>query len=360
MRKNKLSSIFFKALVSVLMVASLVGASIPLMPLSAYASTPLVIQVVTGYNGVSTLMNDGTVKVWGYNGSGQLGLGDLWSRLSPVTVPGLTGVKQLVPGYWNTFAMMNDGTVKAWGDNSYGEFGLGNTTSQSRPVTVPGLTGVKQLVAGYFDTFALMSEGTVKAWGKNDSGQLGIGNTIQQNSPVTMPGLTGVRQLVTGYFHTFAIMNDGTVKAWGRNNEGQLGLGYTAYMQNNPVTVPGLTGVQQLIAGGYHTVALMTDGTVKTWGNNSEGELGLGNTISRSTPVTVPGLTSVQQLVAGGSDTFTPPIRFPVLAPALAGLTPVPGFQAFPPAFAHPFPRPYRVCSKSPRWATGSRYIDRL
>ncbi len=261
------------------------------------------LQLVAGNNYSLVVMDDGSVKAWGYNGSGQLGLGNRDNQSKPVIIPDLLGVKKLVSGNNSIFALMNDGSVKAWGTNYYGQLGLGNTDDQNSPVEVPGLVGVKDIETGGSHSLALMDDGTVKAWGSNVSGQLGLGNTDNQLSPVDVPGLTGVKQLVAGDDFTLALMNDGSVKAWGYNYYGQLGIGNTAN-QPSPVQVPGLVGVNQLTAGGTHTLALMDDGRVKAWGYNYYGQLGIGNTETQNSPLLVPGLVDVKRLEAGNKYTL--------------------------------------------------------
>jgi len=252
------------------------------------------------------LMPDGTVKTWGSNFAGQLGDGTTTTRSTPVTVTGLGGeVRAIATGGNHTVALMADGTLKAWGANESGQLGDGTTSDYSNvPVTVTGLGGPVRAIAtaGSF-TLALMADGTVKAWGNNDYGQLGDGTIETRLTPVTVAGLGGaVRAIAAGTWHTVALMFDGTVKAWGRGDLGQIGNGMMAPTQPTPVTVTGLGGpVHAIAAGTWYTVALMADGTVKAWGLNSAGQLGDGTEEIRSTPVTVIGLGGEVQAIAAGS-----------------------------------------------------------
>ena len=144
-------------------------------------------------------------------------------------------------------------------------------------------------------------EGEVQAWGSNYSGQLGNGTTANSNTPVSVlsrlggPALTGVTQLVQGSQFSCALIKGGEVKCWGDNTYGQLGNN-TDNNSNTPVSVrnstdtANLTGVTALTAGGYHTCALLTDGSLKCWGYNAYGQLGNGTTANSNTPVTVTGL----------------------------------------------------------------------
>ncbi|MNU97887.1 Exochitinase 1 precursor [compost metagenome] len=93
------------------------------------------------------------------------------------------------------------------------------------------------------------------------------------------------------------------MKSWGSNSSGQLGTGDTTN-KTVPTAIPGLSGVKQLTSGYYHTLALMEDGTVKSWGSNSSGQLGTGDTTNRTAPTTIPGLSGVKQIEASWNNTL--------------------------------------------------------
>ncbi len=293
-------------------------------------------RIAAGGNHTLAVMANGTVKAWGSNAYGQLGLGNTATQFSPQMIPGLTGVvalaassnhslallgdgsvkewgggssaPQTIPGLagvvalaagTNHFLALNgDGMVRAWGDNSISQLGLGNTANQSTPQTIPSLTGVIALAVGDNRSFALIGDGSVKAWGSGFDGRLGLGNTANQSTPQTIPGLVGVVAIAAGPCHSFALLGDGSAAAWGSNSSGQLGLGNTA-PQYTPVSIPGLTGVLALAAGEFHSIAVRGDGSVKAWGYGNSGQLGLGATTTQPTPQTIPGLSGVSALLAG-------------------------------------------------------------
>ncbi len=106
-------------------------------------------------------------------------------------------------------------------------------------------------------------------------------------------GLSNVIAIAAGRSHCLALEGDGTVWAWATdfdgNLYGQLGNGTTTNSYT-PAKVTSLSGVIDIGAGGYHSLAKLSDGTLWTWGRNSSGQLGDGTTTDQSTPVQVEGL----------------------------------------------------------------------
>ncbi len=109
-------------------------------------------------------------------------------------------------------------------------------------------------------------------------------------------------QIAAGYYHTCALISDGTVRCWGDNNKGQLGDGSTQD-RHTLVEVVGITNAVQISAGWYHTCAVISDGHAKCWGYNYYGQLGDGSTTTRHTPVEVVGITTAKQVSARGAHT---------------------------------------------------------
>ncbi|MCL2828644.1 MAG: S-layer homology domain-containing protein [Oscillospiraceae bacterium] len=217
-------------------------------------------------------------------------------RTEPMIVAGLSVY---------TVALRNDGTVWAWGFNERGSLGDGTTTNRHTPVQVQNLDNVTTIAAGGSHNVALRSDGTVWAWGLNDRGQLGdgtIGWDIMRTTPVQVQNLGDVTAIAAGGAHTLALKSDGTVWAWGLNGGGQLGDGTTT-TSYTPVQVQNLDNVAAIAAGTDHTVALKNDGTVWAWGHNHFGQLGDGTTTNRRTPVQIQSLDNIADIAAGGRNT---------------------------------------------------------
>jgi alpha-tubulin suppressor-like RCC1 family protein len=105
-----------------------------------------------------------------------------------------------------------------------------------------------------------------------------------------------------GGAHVCALLNDGHVACWGDNSSGQLGDGtYTKHF--TATEVPGLTDAISISAGGSHTCAVTQTGHVKCWGNNYSGQLGNGTKQTGMVPTEIPGLTDVVAISAGSEHT---------------------------------------------------------
>ena len=260
-----------------------------------------VVGVAGGQRHSMALMPDGTIQAWGRNIEGQLGDGTTIGRQTPLQVSGLTGVVAvaMIPGGSHSIALKADGTVWTWGYNDSGQLGDNSTTAKSTPAQVSGLSGILSISGGARHSMALKSDGTVWAWGRNVEGQLGDGTAAAGRlTPVQVSGLTGVVEISAGFWHSLARKSDGTVWAWGLNSDGQLGDGGITN-SNTPVQVTGLTGALAISAGDAHSLAAKADGTAWAWGGNGFGRLGDGTTTDRLTPVQVSGLTNVVAVAAG-------------------------------------------------------------
>jgi alpha-tubulin suppressor-like RCC1 family protein len=250
----------------------------------------------------------GQAYAWGRNDVGEVGDGTTKQRLTPVRVDLPAGVKVTAvrPGNSFSLALTTTGKVLAWGNNSAGQLGNGTTKSRMKPVPVslPKGVTVKAISAGDDDGFALTSAGRVLSWGGNEAGQLGTGTTKGRKTPgyVGLPKGTTVTSIAAGSLTGYAVTKKGGLLAWGENNDGQLGDG-TTKQRDKPVRVslPKGTKVVAAVSGLLHALALTKGGKVLAWGDNQEGQLGIGTTTTRHRPVfvTLPKGTKVSELAAG-------------------------------------------------------------
>lgn len=267
-----------------------------------------------------TLLHDGSVKCWGYNGFGQLGLGNIASRgnepgemgdaLPTVDLGSGRSARALAAGSHHTCALLDDDSVKCWGHNTSGQLGLGDEETRGDvsgemgdalpAVDLGSGRSARAIAAGGSHTCAWLDDASIKCWGGGLSGTFGLGDTnVRGDEPGEMGdslpamdlGISSAPQAVaTGAWHTCALLGDGSTKCWGVGTSGQLGLGDA----QSRGSVPGQMGdnlpavalgsgrsVQALALGGYRTCALLDDHTVKCWGNNSSGQLGLEDLVWR-------------------------------------------------------------------------------
>ena len=201
--------------------------------------------------------------------------------------------------------------MKCWGDNDDGQLGLGDMDDRGDE---PGEMGdallavdlgtgrtAVAITVGAAHTCALLDNAAVKCWGYNFDGELGLGDVMRSAAMASgelgdgLPAValgTGrtATAVVAGAFHTCAVLDDATVKCWGYNVEGQLGVGDTANRGDAagelgdalPAIALG-TGrtATGLAVGGFHSCAVLEDATMKCWGFNGSGQLGLGDAANR-------------------------------------------------------------------------------
>jgi len=246
---------------------------------------------------------------FGRNHVGQLGLGDVTNRSSPVQIGALTNWSKFGGGYSHRLAVKTDGTLWSWGNNQYGELGDGTPpiSRKSSPAQVGSSTDWASVSTGTnaVHSLAVKTGGTLWAFGDNDFGELGLGNTTDRSSPTQVGALTNWSKVATGRKHSAAIKTDGTLWTWGRNNYGQLGDSATPYYRSSPRQVGSGTNWSSVSGGTYFTVAVKTDGTLWSWGRNSSGELGLGNTTNYSSPKQIGSGTSWSLAICGASNVIS-------------------------------------------------------
>jgi alpha-tubulin suppressor-like RCC1 family protein len=262
------------------------------------------------------LKSDGTVWAAGVNSNGQLGDNTITQRTSPVQVKTgastfLTGVTKIAAGGSFSLAVKSDGTVWGWGLNSSGQLGNNSTTQSNVAVQVKTdattfLTGVTHVAAGDFHALALKSDGSVVAWGYNVNGRLGNGGTTQSNVavPVSFSAGTVITAVAAGGSHSLAVKSDGTLWAWGNKTSGRLGDGSTSGQQLVPLEIAGVANVISIAAGAAHSALVESDGVVRTFGDNAAGQLGDGTTTDSPWPMTVSGVTNAISIVAAANHTL--------------------------------------------------------
>ena len=257
-------------------------------------STPTELDLGTGRTAVSSaigfytscsILDDGSVKCWGQANGGSSG-----STISIGT--GRVAVAVAV-GFDHACAILDDASLICWGGNSAGQLGDGTTTDSSTPASVALGAGrtAAAIAAGQAHTCAILDNASLMCWGSNSHGQLGDGTTTDSSSPASVDVGSGryAVALSGGRYHSCAILDDGSVKCWGYNGYGNLGIGSgssTSSPSSNVDLGTGRTAVS-IATGHYHTCVVLDDASLKCWGYGSNGELGDGSTSGSNTPVSV-------------------------------------------------------------------------
>lgn len=258
---------------------------------AAGAYVPRFEKIYAGLDHACGLNNLGDVYCWGKNTYGQLGNGISSAGIThyPQRI-NISGISKLALGAYHTCALTNDNKLICWGLNSAGQLGNGTNTDLYSPnVATPVLTNIIDVTAGIAHTCAIDNVGSVKCWGEGASYQLGLGSPASQNVPTMTSITSNAEKIVSGAFSnvTCAKMTDGLLKCWGNNTNGQLGIG-TNTTQPSIVNVTGLPEPSPLgVAVGAQAVCIIRNnglGNVRCWGGGTSGQLGNGSSISQNMP----------------------------------------------------------------------------
>ena len=277
-----------------------------------------VIDMSGGFEHAVVLCSDGTIATWGRNVT-ESGVSTFPLPVAVSPTGALAGktVTTVSCGVFHVLALCSDGTVAGWGRNGSGQLGNGspdgNTVSQPVAVSTSGLLAGKQVISiatGRDHAVALCSDGTLATWGLNSSGQLGNNSLVDSKVPVAVDrsGILAGKTVVAvtaGGNHSMALCSDGTLATWGANSEGTLGNNSTtpssvpvAVVRTGVLSGKTITGIA---SGQYHCAVTCSDGTVATWGYNGSGQLGspaVGNP-SLTSRSTVPVAVDLSLLKAG-------------------------------------------------------------
>lgn len=255
--------------------------------------------------------SDYNVFAWGKAGL-YLGVGyQLADTLMPTKLGALDFVEQdiatISAGYSHSVALNDSSGLWMWGFNNFGQLGDGTNISRSRPNDVQGISDLVMTVAGGDHTLGIDHLGRLWSWGRNNVGQLGHGTSTEVHSALNMSQITGhtnIKDVAAGKDHCLLLTTEGEVWGWGLNFEGQLGPDRDP---NTPIGIPvpiqGLNSTgEQIVAGGFHNLALDADNVVWAWGHNRFGQLGFRNEDLNEPNV----ITALQGSDANGDDDDVP------------------------------------------------------
>ena len=243
----------------------------------------------------------GVAHCWGAGAWGKLGDGTRCTWLSPVEVYGGLNFTSVSAGTLHTCGLTTGGFAYCWGRGDYGQLGDGAGMRSDTPVAVSGGLSFASVSAGGQHTCGVTIGGVAYCWGGNYSGQLGEGFTgIRLFTPVEVSGGLSFASVSAGTGHTCGVTTGGVAYCWGSNGLGQLGDGSLVIIRNIPVAVYGGLSFASVSTGKFHTCGVTSGGVAYCWGDNRNGELGDGTTVSnRVTPVAVTGGLTFVSVSAG-------------------------------------------------------------
>ena len=292
------------------------------------------VRTIASGSATYVVTDDGSILAYGPNTNGALGIGvneygTLFCgidhqasyegvRVSDVDGNPITEMVDVAAGVGFGVALDGEGQIWTWGSRQEGQLGDGiiadctDDANLENPVSIRSFASsikidedmssrVVAVEAGIDFVLALTADGHVYAWGGNRQGQLGNGGFAAQATPTlvtTADGqpLNGITQISAGGRSAAAVTATGEVYVWGENRDGQLGLGYHGEYrrERRAILNPSLENIKAIDLSTYHAIALDKLGRVYAWGSSELGALGYqdndlqneGGTV-QSTPTTV-------------------------------------------------------------------------
>jgi alpha-tubulin suppressor-like RCC1 family protein len=270
-----------------------------LMP-TIISGIPLnVVAISAGKDHSLALLSNGTVYVFGSNAMNQLGIPEIMWNTPPIVQNLLIGVivTNISAGYYTSIFATTNG-IYVTGYNNVGQLGLDNIATVVVPTAIVDLQikAVKYIEAGQERSFVIVIDAKdrplVYGSGRNDYASIGMGfrqtrGTIPLGRWLLLTSLIGVESAMisSGLQHTILLSQGGTLFSFGDDSNGQLGLGSNPRTYS-PVQFSSLE-VLYICSGAEHTVFIDRTGGVYSFGANDVGQLGVGATTSQNTPTKV-------------------------------------------------------------------------
>jgi alpha-tubulin suppressor-like RCC1 family protein len=259
--------------------------------------------LIGGYHTIA-LKSDGTLWGWGWNDYGQIGDGTIQHRSEPVRIESDSDWELLAGNTNTSYGIKSNGTLWSWGYSGNGQLGLSTYTSKSTPTRIGSASSWEVIGSGYHHFFAKNSNQQLYSCGRNDYGQLGLGNTIERSSLVYV-SLSHNKEISGGVAHTLLLGTDGSLWSVGYDLAGQLGVNTNNVHRSNFIQVGTATDWKKICCGGYHNLAIKTNGTLWSWGSNGNGQCGYNTAyLHCSVPTQVGGDSDWTHIGCGSHSSF--------------------------------------------------------
>lgn len=246
------------------------------------------------YYSTILIKNDDSLWVTGDNTWGTLGVGDYTERLqlTNVDISGTNSIPKYIScGLYHTIMLMEDDTIWGTGYNGNGQLGVGDLIDRTifTKMDLSGTNTIPKKIYAYDEhSMILMEDDTLWGIGSNNNGQLGLGDNIERNllTGIDLSNVNSIPILLSSrsFSSTIVLMEDNTIWGTGLNSDGQLGV--SDYSNRNVFTKMDLSGINKIpiyiSSGSYHNLVLMSDNTIWGTGFNGAGQLGLGDNSSRN------------------------------------------------------------------------------
>ena len=270
------------------------GVSVP----SRITTLPKIRQVSCGRHYTMCIDYEGFLWAFGNNGNGQLGTGNKTNFNVPQKILEIPPILSVSCGYYHTLIITNDSNLWACGNNGYGQLFLNNKKNQSK-FRKTSFSKISKISSGGYHSLFLNNKGEIFGCGRNNSGQVGVGhfNEVLVTSPI-LNAPKNIVHFCCGYTQSYFLDGKGYVHSVGYNGSGNLGLAHNTN-QNTLNKIPNIPPIQSISSHQYSCYLLDFEENVWSFGYNGNGELGHGDTTHRNVPTKINSLKNIQQLSYG-------------------------------------------------------------
>lgn len=269
--------------------------------------------ISAGSTGSCGVTAGGQAYCWGGNPQGVLGNGTLDPSNVPVPVSGGLTFTSVDQGALASCGLAKRGEAYCWGNGAFGALGDGTRGTTTVPVAVVGGITFSMLSSsrmGLGFACGVAKGGQAYCWGIDGEGELGNGSStpgVDFDTPVPVQGGITFSSTSAGAFHACGLARGGALYCWGNNSNGELGLGFTGSTFGSGSSVPARVATGQVFvqvsAGGAHSCGVTKNRTGYCWGANHHGQLGDGTTAVRNAPVPIAGGLPLVSVSAGSTST---------------------------------------------------------